>query len=567
MRIASGVSVFSFLILMLAISFSIPLHLFPLPNYIEEIFVVLSVVAGSAALLWGAHEVRMSICSFAWLVLGGLFLLSALIHPAPFVSVKLVYLVYWLVGGLALLVGEQVDWTTEGASDYLAWVMFGCALFGAVVGGLRHFGLLWEGLGSIVPKVVSDRMVGLIGHSNYFAYLCLVGYLSAAWLYHRARFNGALLICCSVLLLLGLLLSGSRSVLVAWGGLVALLWLRSRVPQRYQVVVSAGFIFTLCMLPIMPGVAGWLAQFAAAGVLDGRLMAIGQRGMDSSGRLLEWKIAFDIWRENPWFGIGIGNYAAASFAEHLRQGVPSLPGLFTHSHNSLLQLVVELGALGLIWVSCVGAAFCFGVWRMLSCRLLPISIVFIFSVYSLFEFPLWLMHFLVLNMLLISSISGSRICIRLRLGKAFSAVLSLVFVFAFVIYVPLVERFYWSFKQYLVRAPVKIEQYDFMSAMIRDPFMEPAGYMIYFANFQMSPKTLLQEREILERFRDSLPYPPLMARLAFIQVAMGDVDVGVKTAEDNRLFYGNGADSLLYALRDEAKGAFPDADFSVLFRE
>lgn len=321
------------------------------------------------------------------------------------------------------------------------------------------------------------------------------------------------------------------------------------------------------MMPFMGSIAAWLSQFGGAGLEDGRLSGIGSRGFGSSGRVLEWRVALAVLGDHPWFGVGVGNYAAEAYAEHLRQGVASPPGLFVHSHNSILQLAVELGVLGLLWCVLAVAALCISGWRALrsEVKLLPVSILFVFGIYSLFEFPLWVMHFLVLNLLLVGCLSSPVVSLRLKLGKIFSSLLGIALLVGVVIYVPLVERFYWSYRQYLVRAPVDANEYSFMNAMIRDPLMEPAGYMIYFANFQLSPKTLQQERDILERFQHFLPYPQLIARLAFVQVAMGDIEQGKRTAQDARVYYGALADQHLAAVKAEAERVFPDIDFSVLF--
>ncbi|UXY54012.1 PglL family O-oligosaccharyltransferase [Pseudomonas tohonis] len=562
--------VFSFLLVMLSVSFSNPLHVFPLLNYNEELFAACAVVAGAAVLVWCCRELRFSLFSALWLALGCVFLLSAMVSPATFVSGKLGYLLYWFIGALALLVGEQLDWNDFRASDRLAWILLLCSLFGSVLGGLRHFGLLWSGFDGVIPKVPSDRMIGFIGQSNYFGHICLVGILSAAWLFNRRKLNTVILVLGAIPCISGLLLSGSRSALLAWFCVVLLLWGRDRVMSRYKVAATLGLLATLALMPVVPDIAQWLAQFSSEGILDGRLMAIGQRGVDSPARLLEWKIAFDVWMGHPWLGVGVGNYAAAGFDEHIRQGISSSSGLFTHSHNIFLQLSAETGVPGILWCLIFGVIFCVYGWRACGseAKQLPVSILLIFSVYSLLEFPLWIMPFLVLSLLLLGVLADSAAVIRLRLAKGFSLVLSCVFLVMVTVYVPLMERFYWSFRQYLVRAPVKVEEYDFMTAMIRDPLMEPAGYLIYFANFQLSAKTVVQEREVLERFRRYLPYPPVMARLAVVQVAMGDVEDGRRTVMENRLYYGNaGIEHFMYAIRDEAESAFPDTDFSVLFTE
>lgn len=558
--------VVAFLLVMLALSFSNPLHLYPLPNYIEELFSACGVVLAAAALLWRAESLRFSMCSLLWLALGGIFVLSALFHSATFSAGKVAYLLYWAIGGLALLVGEQIDWSDNKVIDIFSRIVFWCALVGVVVGGMRHLDLL-GGLSALIPRILSERMIGLIGHANLFAYLCLTGFFCASWRWHSGVMRTAWFLIAGMLLISGLLLSGTRSALVAWVALVLLLWLRDPLRSRYKIALTVGLLVVLLILPAVDSVSAWLVQFGGRGVEDDRLFSIGSRGFESSGRIVEWKVALAILADHLWFGVGVGNYAAASYAEHLRQGIVSTPGLFIHSHNLVLQLAAETGVIGVIWCGFAALLFCVCGWRVLKleCRQLPVSILFVFGVYSFFEFPLWLMHFLVLNLLLIGSLSVSWKVLDFRFGKIFSSVLIGVLVFGLLVYVPLIERFYWSFRQYLVRAPVDANQYNFMNAMIRDPLMEPAGYMIYFANFQLSPKTLKQEREVLERFRGFLPYAPMMARLAFVQVAMGDVEQGRKTAEEARVFYGAFADRHLELVNTEAVRVFPDVNFSVLF--
>ncbi|MGX5727505.1 Wzy polymerase domain-containing protein [Metapseudomonas otitidis] len=555
-----------FLLLMLAVSFSNPLHLYPLPNYIEELLSALAVMGATAAMLWRVQVLRFSVCSFIWLGLGILFLFSAFFHPAAFQAGKAAYLIYWLMGWMTILIGDQVDWDNGATVDLIARIFLWCALVGVIVGGLRYLDLLGAA-SAFIPNVASPRMVGLIGHANYFAYLCLLGFFCGAWVWHREKVATPWFVIVGLLMVTGLLLSGARSALVAWAGLVVVLWLRDRQVSRYRLALTAGLVAVLFMMPFMGSIAAWLSQFGGAGLEDGRLSGIGPRGFGSTGRVLEWRIALAVWGDHPWFGVGVGNYAAEAYAEHLRQGVASPPGLFVHSHNSILQLAVELGVLGLLWCVSVVAALCFFGWRALQFEVkqLPVSILFVFVVYSLFEFPLWIMHFLVLNLLLVGCLSSSVVFLNLKLGKIFSFLFGTVLLMGVVAYIPLVERFYWSYRQYLVRAPVDANEYSFMNSMIRDPLMEPAGYMIYFANFQLSPKSLQQERDVLERFQRFLPYAPLMARLACVQAAMGDIEQAKKTARDARIYYGVLADQHMEAVVVEAARVFPYIDFSVLF--
>lgn len=554
------------LLFMLVLSFSNPLHLYPLPNYIEELISALGVLLGSAILLWRIKTIRFSLCTLMWLVLGAGFLVSVFLHPAAFSAGKIAYLIYWFLGALALLIGEQIDWDQEDALGLISNMLLWCALVGVVVGLARYFDWHWNGF---VLRVASARMMGLIGHSNFFAYLCLVGFFCLAWKWHAKKVSIFFVLFAGFVLIAGVLLSGARSVLVAWAILVVFLMLRRWNFDRYRTALVVGLFCSALMLPFAGDVAIWMTRFGGVGLDDERLAAMVSRGFGSSGRILEWKIALAIFLDHPWSGVGVGNYAMASYIEHLRQGIPSEPGLFLHAHNLILQMAVELGIFGVLWCSFAVLVFSTAAWRGLKIegKQLPISILMIFGVYSLFEFPLWVMHFLVLNLLLVGCLASGKVYFDARLGKIFSGLLGVVFLVVTVIYVPLVERFYWSFSRYLKGGAMESGDYRFMESMIRDPLLEPAGYMIYFANFQLSPNTLQQERETLERFRNYLPYPPLMARLAFVQVASGDPRSGRETANELRTFYGERGEQQLSVVWSEAERVFPDVDFSVLFSE
>lgn len=572
MRASAGRPVFGGLLVVIGLAFCLPLHLYPLPNYIEELLVALGVVASAGWLLWRANAIRFSVWSLAWAVLGLLFVLSSVFHESAFAAGKAFYLVFWFVGALTLLIADQIDWGNGEASLLLAWVLLVSAMICAVGGFLRHYGLLWSGVNAFVPMVDAGRMVGMIGHSNFFAYVCLIGVLAAGWLFQVRRLHVGWLAPIVLFLILCLIFSGSRSALVAWGALAGLLLLLcKRVPaNRFVVVVFAGFVALWALQPVA-GVINHslLANISHAAVVDERLFALGGRGMDSSGRLLEWKVALELFREHFWFGIGIGNYAGASYAKHVALGFPSLAGVFMHSHNSPLQLAVEFGVAGVVWILLVGILAVRGFWQGLADpgRLLPLSILLVFAVYALFEFPYWLMHFLALNLLVTGALGGGVVQWSLRLGKLFALILFSIALAVSVIYVPLVERFYWSYRQYLVRTPVSASEYGFMNSLVSDPLMEPYGYLIYFANFQMSPGSLAMERGALERFQRYLPYAPLMARLAFVEFAMGDEDAGRKTVEEMRVFFGGGADGYLNYQRREAERSFPEKDFSALLLE
>ena len=170
---AAGLRIWACGLLVVAVALCWPLHLFPMSNYIEELFVGLAVLALLAGLLWVSPMLRLSPWLKVWLVYGLLLLLNSAWHPAPFVSGKAGYLLFWVVGFAALLIGGQVSWGDEVPAFRLARILAALAVLSAVLGVLRHYNLLWSGLGWLVPNVPSTRMLGMVGHANFFAYVSL----------------------------------------------------------------------------------------------------------------------------------------------------------------------------------------------------------------------------------------------------------------------------------------------------------------------------------------------------------------------------------------------------------
>jgi O-antigen ligase len=60
-------------------------------------------------------------------------------------------------------------------------------------------------------------------------------------------------------------------------------------------------------------------------------------------RLAHWQAAREMWRDNPWFGVGFGNYAAIYPAYAVGRWLDPLG----HAHNYLLNLGAEVGLVGI----------------------------------------------------------------------------------------------------------------------------------------------------------------------------------------------------------------------------
>lgn len=85
----------------------------------------------------------------------------------------------------------------------------------------------------------------------------------------------------------------------------------------------------------------WIGIAGIAGaIIVGFLFFNYNDGATISGRLKVWLVGWNLYRENGFFGFGLGNWSVVFFDSELRQ---VLGTWFAHAHNDLLQGVFEMG--------------------------------------------------------------------------------------------------------------------------------------------------------------------------------------------------------------------------------
>jgi O-antigen ligase len=126
--------------------------------------------------------------------------------------------------------------------------------------------------------------------------------------------------------LIGLMLAASRGCFL--GLIAAALFMILRSPKRLRNLV----VITLVLIPP--------ALWAPASPLR-RLLHPTAGDTDSSDRRLDlWRVGLNMVRENPLFGVGVGNYKILMDQydnSNLAAGI---------AHNSYLEVVAELGVVG-----------------------------------------------------------------------------------------------------------------------------------------------------------------------------------------------------------------------------
>jgi O-antigen ligase len=222
-----------------------------------------------------------------------------------------------------------------------------------------------------------------------------------------------------------------------------------------------GALETLLMLVVMPwltvvdpvthGAADWRTRFhtntlwslrwglwfvllliavpALIAALGLQVDAVGERIVHPKAtilyRLPNWFMALHMWREHPWLGVGISNYAA----EQMRL-LPLVSAVEPsgNAHNVLLHLLAETGLLGtalvmlplMLWARRVFLA------RDRNGRL-ALVLMFVLMLHSMIEFPYALLYMTVPLMVLMGAVDPTVVSIE-RMPVARAAFLGLVLV-------------------------------------------------------------------------------------------------------------------------------------------
>jgi putative inorganic carbon (HCO3(-)) transporter len=194
----------------------------------------------------------------------------------------------------------------------------------------------------------------------------------------KALFHFSVLCSGFLVLVVALLLSWSRGAWLSAGAAVAMIavaWFWTLIAGR----ASAGQAQHMCMKGRALGLV-WLgltlgSLLVLGGALDRLPLTVRARlrsgieeltTLDVSNaavtdenfatieRLAHWQAALGMWRDHPWLGVGIGNYAAA----YPQYALPRWEDPLGHAHNYYLNIAAEMGLMGFVaYVLFLVAAF------------------------------------------------------------------------------------------------------------------------------------------------------------------------------------------------------------------
>jgi len=389
-------------------------HSLPLPTFHTE---WMAFALGTAALLALAFP-REKHIGLPFLSLGLIGLMVVLLVQVALGTVA--YAERSLLGALYVLWAAALVWLGSHLREHCGLERVGLVLqlfiaFGgflvAITGFVQHYRIDWLGV-RLVSGDGTGGMFGSLAQQNHFANYLGCALASVVFLFGRRRLNLPLATLLAVPLVLGLVLSASRSAWV-FALIVPLaafwtFWLGDRERLKPLLVFSVAALILFAGLNVAVAYTSWFeadAQSFSSSARWARGFAADQVRPDLQVRIYLLREAWAMFAGHPFLGVGFGEFAW-NLLEHGAGFDGRHSAMAIHSHNALLELLAETGLLGTL---------CVVVPLVLWLRSLPLSkpdpdtgwmltLLAIQTAHSMVEYPLWHANFLGLAAILLGAV-------------------------------------------------------------------------------------------------------------------------------------------------------------------
>ena len=296
--------------------------------------------------------------------------------------------------GLAAVCATALQRSGLGPAAFRAFciALLVAGVLGAAIGLVQVFAPGWADGTLVARSSIVGRAVGNLRQPNQLSSFLLWGLVALVWLAHAGTLRRGVALALGVLLLFGVVLSGSRTGAI--GALVLALW--GWVDRRH----ARGARRALMAVPLVY-VVMWAAMvgWASLGHANGVATRFGAGGDISSSRFGIWSNTLELIRAQPWAGVGWGEF---NFAWSLTPFPHRPVAFFDHTHNLALQFAVELGLplAALVLALLAWALLRAGVaaWQAegeagpaLRAAFVMLAMV---ALHSQLEYPLWYVYFL-----------------------------------------------------------------------------------------------------------------------------------------------------------------------------
>ncbi|WP_180041077.1 PglL family O-oligosaccharyltransferase [Acinetobacter sp. YH12100] len=371
----------------------VPIHLRPWVTYTGELYSFISLLILSVLFLInkvkipkiGIPLLLLACIPFIQLMLGQVFFFSTAMMSAIFVSG------FWLASVLGYNFSTE-NYCREKTFTYLSYIF----LVSGVVTGFIAI-CQWLNLDAILPGMVNiegnQRPFANFAQPNNMATFLVMALMSCLYLYEKKKMQTSLLVACALCIVIGVVLSQSRTSWVAtiaivlylafyqYKGIIHLKWYYS----------TAWLIFFISSIVAFPLLSQLVTQVIDAEVVQSRDVV--SRATGDMSRFAIWQQMLAAIQAEPWWGYGWYQTSVA-FVE-ITDTVQG-PVWIRSAHNFIIDFLIWNGAvIGVPFL----AYFSYLGYQMQRWVKTPESVIGIlmigaFVTHAMFEFPQHYAYFL-----------------------------------------------------------------------------------------------------------------------------------------------------------------------------
>ncbi|MBI3712187.1 MAG: O-antigen ligase C-terminal domain-containing protein [Burkholderiales bacterium] len=384
--------------MMVSLPFLQPLHSMPIPSFFSEwLAVILGLMASLLCLpsvfSGREHAVRIPFNVSLPLALLAVVVMQVLLGKFVYLSsaAMVVALLLWACCVMLACSVVAKQSSAHAVLQHLAKCLMVGALLSAIVGVLQSWGVAPYLPGLVIESQPGSGVYGNLAQQNHFATYLACGLAASLYLFRQGLLRWHSMAIIGAVLLLALLLSGSRSVILYL--LVCAVWLakgrlqHAQLSVRYwrRIVWLALIVFLMALVLMLNSDSG-----------RSQIQRYGYWSETIGARVFLWKHAFLMWMQAPLIGVGWDSFADQLVEQIGQAGQVNRWGVDQYAHNLFLQLAAVAGLVGVLALVLPLASLSRRLWRagVQEHQLFALVVLAILGIHSLLEQPLYYSYFL-----------------------------------------------------------------------------------------------------------------------------------------------------------------------------
>lgn len=412
-----------FIYALFIVPFLIPYSYFPVSKFYSEMSTLVFAMIIAVLCIYKAPKISISSAGIACIAFGMFLLLQIIVLPIRFpginlaISMEFAVAAIMSIGVTSLINGDEE--TQAVIIRQIAWAALISVSIQAIYGFLQYTGqaanyrsfILFNGSGN-------SNIFGNIGQKNDYSNFISIGVFALAYLYFIRQIN--LIVFATYALFFGFIITINTSrtsfvyfILSIIASLVFILINRNnnerkKLNKQVLIIIFGMTIGLLFMEALVPKIIAALTTNHTD--VNSGLYRLTESGQNSTvyRRFYEWYKDVIIFISHPIFGIGWYQYpheAIYLMNTERFMYIPQNAALYTHSHNSPLNLLAETGIIGFFISMIYG--FAYSLYRMYknfnnyNTLFISFMVLTIFG-QSCFQYPLWYAYFLIFFVLFLS---------------------------------------------------------------------------------------------------------------------------------------------------------------------